>query len=449
MCKVSALALVLALFATAAAAENGRAAWTVLVWMNGDNNLEKEVSHDWVEMALAPPSDRVNVVVQLDLFNTDGTYRLKVKSDKKPRLPSKPNLEETNMVDGAELEAFVRWGMCEYPADHYALVFSSHGSGPRKFTLDSETTQLSSVASPATEEIELPGGVFNSPSRALSADNHSPGDYLYNSEMAVALEHALPQGKKLDLIGFDACLMSMTELIYGLRRSSEVLVASEELIHADGWNYTDWLTKLIADPSMDGEKLAATLVDSYAAAQKARNDPGERTLAAFRTSRAEDLAHALSKMADAVVAAGDEQFAIVQSARAKCAAFAPTSCGPLRCFHHIDLKRLADLVAGDGRATLAVKSAAEKVASLIASMRIANYAGALRSGDDPARVDYGSEGLAIYFPATGKDFTEDKLTGSAYMRGATVEWPIEFVDASDVHWSDFLQRYYKALARKQ
>ena len=53
-----------------------KAAWTVLVYMAADNNLEKYAIDDLSEMLSAKISDDVNVIVEID--RTTGLYELGV-----------------------------------------------------------------------------------------------------------------------------------------------------------------------------------------------------------------------------------------------------------------------------------------------------------------------------------------------------------------------------------
>src|SRR5689334_19472910 len=47
-----------------------RADWTVLVYLDGDNDLEPDAIDDYGEMASVGSSDRVNIVVQLDRISS-------------------------------------------------------------------------------------------------------------------------------------------------------------------------------------------------------------------------------------------------------------------------------------------------------------------------------------------------------------------------------------------
>ena len=64
------LALLVALAAPLAPATvaqaQGLAAWTVLVYLDADNNLEREAIDDFLEMSAVGSSADVNIVVQFD-----------------------------------------------------------------------------------------------------------------------------------------------------------------------------------------------------------------------------------------------------------------------------------------------------------------------------------------------------------------------------------------------
>src|SRR5438045_3196918 len=123
--------LVVCLTASAAFAANAK--WTVMVWMNGDNNLEDSVFADYQEMARVGSSADVRIIAQLDRLAvrrvplTDpewaDTYRFLVEANKSP-IPANAvgSPGEVNMVDGKALCEFVKWAMDKYPADHYALI---------------------------------------------------------------------------------------------------------------------------------------------------------------------------------------------------------------------------------------------------------------------------------------------------------------------------------------
>ena len=114
--------------------------WTVLVYLDADNNLELPGLRDLNEMEAAGRADGVNVLVQidraLDESDADGdwseTRRYLVTADKDPdQVISEQvaSLNEVNMGDPQVLADFLAWGINNYPANHYALILWDHGAG--------------------------------------------------------------------------------------------------------------------------------------------------------------------------------------------------------------------------------------------------------------------------------------------------------------------------------
>ncbi len=68
---------------------------------------------------------------------------------------------------------------------------------------------------------------------------------------------------KLDLVGFDACLMGAFEVYRTIAAYSRYGVGSAELIPGNGWDYLGTLDSLVADPHMDGSTLGRAVVDSF------------------------------------------------------------------------------------------------------------------------------------------------------------------------------------------
>ena len=263
-----------------------RAEWTVMVFIDGDNNLEEDALIDFTEVAKVGSTREVNVVVQLDRIgkyvnrsNTKypfwtQTLRFHVKEGMEPSPDSTPaayDIGEANMGDGKTLEDFVSWAKATFPAKRYALIISDHGQGWRGVLPPEEETRGPSAdtASSPLSQPRRAGRIaaapfrtpIGSPLRTISFDETSR-DKLYNRELQGALTRAL-KGEQLDLVGFDACLMAMVETGYAMRGVADTFVASEELEPGAGWQYDDWLRALTRNPTMNGRGLAKVLFDSY------------------------------------------------------------------------------------------------------------------------------------------------------------------------------------------
>ena len=212
-----------------------RAAWTVMVYLDGDNNLDPDAHVDMAEMAAVGSTAAVNVVVLLDEFDGPANL-LKVTAGGSQVVPGFAlNGKEANMGDGATLGAFVDFVVAKFPAQHYLLDLWDHGDDFRGFAWDDHPY----------------------------ADGSLGSDFMTHTEIIDALV-----GHHFDILAFDGCVMSNLEVAYEYAArgvSADYLVASEIYIPNQGFAYDTLLAPLVADSSMDGYTLAKNLVDSYIA----------------------------------------------------------------------------------------------------------------------------------------------------------------------------------------
>jgi hypothetical protein len=232
---------------------------------------------------------------------------------------------------------------------------------------------------------------------------------------------------RLQILGFDACLMQMVENGFALRHVTEIMVGSEELVPGEGWQYSDWLGVLMGQPTMDAVALSSALVRSYDSTW--RNVDPETTLSAVDLSndRMDALAEAVSNLGVALTDNLLVDLNNIKEARRNCIPYAPG-----RNFHGIDLYHFCERLAALTTVPL-LRTRAQAVMQLLDSMVIDRYAGPDREGD------FGSRGLAIYFPET-KSLYESDPYAYAY-RDNNQKFPVEFVQRH--RWDNFLHAYFK------
>jgi hypothetical protein len=211
--------------------------WTVMVYLDADNNLGTASMLDLEEMQAVGSTENATFIVQHDTHGGT-TKRYKVE---KGSLTLLGDLGELDMSDGATLRDFVSSSATAYPADHYALIIWNHGQGWKAATGGSVTKSI-----------------FN------DVDNGKPSTYLSNYYVAAALAEAeSAAGIKLDILGVDACEMSVIEAAYEFRNVAQILVASQELVSSYGWNYDDLFGRLVKDPAMSPATFAKDMVTSF------------------------------------------------------------------------------------------------------------------------------------------------------------------------------------------
>lgn len=207
----------------------GEKEWTVLVYMAGDNDLEPYLVNNLIALEKVGSNDGVNVVVELDrgekprspVTKWKGSRRLLIqKSDDNARVAS-PVVQElgpVNMADPGHLSDFIQWGMKNYPARHYMVIINDHGYGFMGAADDKGNKDTMNLK-------EMHQG-FDSALKGIQ-----------NTVTEGVKDAAQATGRKIDVIGFDACLMSMVEVGYELKDHADLMVASQEVIGSGGWPY--------------------------------------------------------------------------------------------------------------------------------------------------------------------------------------------------------------------
>jgi pimeloyl-ACP methyl ester carboxylesterase len=283
------------------------AKWTVLVYMAGDDRnpggIEYAISQDLGEIKQVGSTDAVHFLAQTDDASGNASYRYRLRrgtdlaSDRLERFSGDLNTGSTKtLVD------FVRWGHSLFPAERTALVLWGHGSGHDDqdvYRSARGSMNPRTAARLAQRRLGFFSGTRRSileqgPTRGYGYDD-TAGDFLDNVELRKALLQATEiLGRKLDILGFDACLMAMIEVAYQIRDSANILVASERTEPGDGWWYSRAFRALPVHPETSPQKLARDIVGAY---REAYHD--DMTLSAVDLEKIPSLARCLGAWAQA------------------------------------------------------------------------------------------------------------------------------------------------------
>jgi len=207
--------------------------WTVILYLNGDNDLESKVKKVINNLETVGSTSDVNVIVQFDAFDLfEGIKRYHITKDDSNEITSTvvKTLDEESMGNSDTLANFVSWACENYPAEKYYVSLFDHGNGWRPRFMKDETDN---------DELDL-------------------------EELETALTSVRKNiGRKIDLLSFDACLMGMAEVLYQLRWDVKVAIGSEDVVYGDGLPYHLFLSRLLRNPSMNEVDLAEIIVDWY------------------------------------------------------------------------------------------------------------------------------------------------------------------------------------------
>ena len=207
-------------------------------------NFEHEYTADDDSKKTIPTLEFVKNVADYDLSDFEGDEDAdndeldNLDSDKEGDSTSgdekgDDTVKYANMGDDYFLNAFLEDLDKEFPAEHMALDLWNHGGG-------------------------ITGGVCY--------DEYTE-DPITLLELKKVLKNRVDNGyDKLDIIGYDACLMSSYESWVGLSAYAKIGVGSLTSEPGDGWYYTPFIEDLGANYTKEDytpAKFAASIVDAY------------------------------------------------------------------------------------------------------------------------------------------------------------------------------------------
>jgi len=281
------------------------AKWILLVYMAGDNNLQGAGKADLAEMKRVGSDANLQIIVQFD--TRSGTTRYRVE---KNSLRALGTFASTNTGSAKTLSSFIRWALGEFPAEHVILDVWNHGGGWENLPKDFDYESLRATRATRAAKVErLKRSVFRTSAtavlrqsvekRAIAIDVGAH-DYLDNQELRSAIETGLGKGRKLDILGMDACLMNMLEMAYELKDVAKYQVGSEQTEPEAGWPYAAILREVAKSPSISPADLSKTIVARYATYYQRAG--GATTHSAFDLSKVEAANDAVDDLATALLA---------------------------------------------------------------------------------------------------------------------------------------------------
>ena len=368
---------------------------TVMIYMVA-SNLESEMgaaSLDINEMIQSGvDTSKTNVVI---FTGGASQWKSDVPSDKNYvlRLDGKGGLnidgstsDLENMGESGTLLGFLDFCGENYKADHYTLIFWDHGAGP----------------------------VYG-----YGVDEVYHNDIMTYTEMSNAMAASPFSGKnKIDLVGFDACLMASIEYANLFSSYADYMVASQEIEPGLGWDYS-FLSEY--NSTSKPEKIADTILDKFSSFYDAHASMMSNpmyTLSCMDLSKTKDVTSAVDDLfGDMYKGLGDGDYSEIVQARDKTLNLGATAYGS----------------KGDAIDQIDVGSIAEEFNGL--------YSGSSGSLDkaldkfivrQASNVD-GTSGISIYFPYSnqlfyqyyGDNMVEEISVGENYTT---------FVDAFATAW---------------
>jgi len=212
--------------------------WTVMVYVVA-SDLESPKPKDYASQDISEMSqgtqgnnsDTIHVVVTTGgskAPNWDTVKRFFIHDGQPPHVLA--DLGKQKMSEPQTLSKFVQYAQANFPAQHYALILWNHGGGTAGFGQDRSVV-------PA-EMMDLTG--------------------LKNSYQSIQKQNGL-----LDIVVYDACLMSSIEVAEITSGVTKVMAASTESEPEHGLDYAHLLKTIATNPPKNGVEFGKIVKTGY------------------------------------------------------------------------------------------------------------------------------------------------------------------------------------------
>lgn len=302
--------------------------WTIMIYMAGDNNLSVDMAYamEQIKGIAGDGESAPNLFVYYDgnspaiptLYcdfsrSKDPKYvRSYTVPDKLISVPPKIN---ENAADSRSVINFVDWCLNKVEVEdengevlygrrarRYAMIFSGHSLGFADIGLFRDESAGKSMK---MRDLFFMLQRLTSTESELAAD--AKKSKLRGDELA--RETTLLVGQKLDILGFDSCVMGMLEVGYQFSQVAKTMIASEGSVPNAGWTYAQILACLAQGDSAHcgSEAVAGHFVKQFIKTQDAYTVGGLSVdMAAWDLSKIEPLAVAFDGLSADLLACFDQ-----------------------------------------------------------------------------------------------------------------------------------------------
>ncbi|MEZ5346474.1 MAG: clostripain-related cysteine peptidase [Pyrinomonadaceae bacterium] len=439
--------------------------WTIMVYMAGDNNLSVDMAYamEQIKEFAAGDTDKVNLFVYYDgKSQSIPTLYCDFSDSKNPKqvrsylvnnklYPVRPVPDE-NAADHRSIINFVDWCVNTVPhekngeicygrkAQRYALIISGHSMGfqdigmfkdeSSNHTLSMEKMNwlLERITKTEAELIED------------SKDEHRRDDSYERATTEIL-------GQKLDILGFDSCVMGMLEVGYQFSNVAKTMVASEGSVPSAGWTYAKILGNLACHArGLHINEVTANFVSEFVRSQDSYTIGGVAVdMAAWDLSELESLNEEFKNLADKLLECFENKGSTLYRQMERVLLQVHWKCQSYMLEQNVDLGDFCSLLK-DECASLMKEIGGESTQILEDIER--HCEGVLRelakavilSGFSGGKYQY-SNGISIFFP----------WSFAAYDVSRENYETLEFVERTDAgkSWNRFLDKYLSEVTYRE
>jgi Clostripain family len=441
--------------------------WTIMVYMAGDNNLAVDMAYamEQIKEVAAEGAESPNLFVYYDGnspsiptlycdFSEPGKPRY-VRSYKVPnKLYAAPKKENENAAHPNSILNFVDWcvntvevennGEISFGrrAQKYALIFSGHSLGFEDIGLFKDETSGKSM-----KMFDFYGVL-----QRLVSTKEQLGERAkqFDWEADVRkIETKELLGQKLDLLGFDSCVMGMLEVGYQFDNVAKTLIASEGSVPSAGWTYAKILGCLAREQNrnVDTRRVAENFVKEFVRSQDAYTVGGVSVdMAAWDLSRFDYLAGAFNGLSEVLLGCFADEKSRIYKQMERVILQVHWKCQSYMYDQNVDLGDFCELLDREcglvidelgGNDVEILKEVQRRCRNVLKEIQEA----VILSGFSGGAYQY-SNGVSVFFPWSRDAYEVSKKNYESLLFAKDVK-------RKQISWADFLKEYlYKVTLRK-
>jgi len=434
--------------------------WTIMIYMAGDNNLAVDMAYamEQIKSVASAGADSPNLFVYYDGnspaiptlycdFSEPGKPRY-VRSYKVPnKLHKVARKENENAADPRSIVNFVDWCVNNVEVENgdeisygrraqkYALIFSGHSLGFQDIGLFKDETSGKSMKM-SDFYVALQSLVCNKKELDEIADANGWEGDVRDRETTVLL------GQKLDILGFDSCVMGMLEVGYQFGPVAKTMIASEGSVPSAGWTYAKMLGCLTRENTrnIDTNGVAELFVKEFIRSQDSYTVGGVSVdMAAWDMERFGYLANAFDKLAQALLLCFEDPKSRVYRQMERVILYVHWKCQSYMYDQNVDIGDLCELLdrecglvaeeLGEGKDLERLRSVQEQCRYVLAELEQA----VILSGFSGGGYQY-SNGVSVFFPWSREAYEVSRKNYESL-------WFAQDVKRERLSWTDFLRQY--------
>lgn len=440
-----------------------------MIYMAGDNNLAVDMAYamQQIREVAGEGHENPNLFVYYDgnspeipTLYCDFSEPDKPKYVRSYKVPDKlydvPRKPNENAADVKSVYNFVHWclnqvqvetdGEISYGrrAKKYAIIFSGHSLGFQDKGLFKDETSGKTMK--MVDLYYMLGRL---------TDNQ---EYLDKMVKKIGFEGEDKEresvvlfGQKLNILGFDSCVMGMLEVGYQFNDMAETMIASEGSVPNAGWTYAKLLRSLTSkNAGRDTKKVAELFVRDFIKTQDSYTVGGVSVdMAAWDLSKLTDLVICFENLAVALIDCFADESSFVYKQMERIILQVHWKCQTYMYDQNIDLGDFCELLERECKSVvteLGLESGDDLEMFKWVQKQCRNVQKELQkavilAGFSGGTYQY-SNGISVFFPWSREGYEVSKRNYHAL-------WFSKEANKKELSWAGFLQKYlYEVALRK-